>query len=96
MHKIKVLLSIDGLKESHDRFRIDKSGKGTFEQAIQGMQLLKKSQPWIGTKMTVSPQNVPNLYDDVLGLYKLGVNDFVIGHATGMEWSLIDREKFSR
>ena len=93
-HKIKVLLSIDGLKESHDRFRIDKSGRGTFEKAIKKMQLLKESQPWIGSKMTVSPQNVPNLYDDVLGLYKLGVNDFIIGHATCVEWPLIDREKF--
>ena len=94
-HKIKVLLSIDGLKESHDRFRIDKSGNGTFERVIQGMKLLKKSQTWIGTKMTVSQENIANLYDDVLGLYELGVNDFLIGHATDMEWSLIDREKFN-
>ncbi len=93
-HKIKVLLSIDGLKESHNRFRVDKSGNGTFERVIKGMKLLKNSQPWIGTKMTVSPENVPNLFDDVLGLYKLGVNDFIIGHVTETEWSLADRQKF--
>ena len=93
-HNIKVLLSIDGLKESHDRFRVDKFGNGTFERVIKGMKLLKNSQPWIGTKMTVSPENVPNLYDDVLGLYKLGVNDFLIGHVTEKEWSLVDRQEF--
>ncbi len=92
LHRIKVLLSIDGLRESHDRYRVDRSGRGTFERAIRGMRLLKAVQPWIGAKMTVSPENVPDLYEDVVGLYELGVNDFVIGHATGIDWTVIDRE----
>lgn len=85
-HKIKVLLSIDGLESTHNRFRIDKFGKGTFEQVMKGFKILKRKQPWIGVKMTVMPPNVPNLFDDVLGLYDMGVNQFIIGYATGIKW----------
>ncbi|HWQ20881.1 MAG TPA: radical SAM protein [Methanotrichaceae archaeon] len=86
-HKISVLLSIDGCESTHNRFRIDRQGRGTFDKVIKGLRVLKRVQPWIGVKMTVMPENVPRLYEDVLGLYDLGVNQFIIGHATGVEWS---------
>lgn len=85
-HNIKVLLSIDGLRKTHDKYRKDKRGLGTFEQAMQGLGSLKRTQKWIGVKMTVMPDNATNLFDDVLGLYDLGVNQFIIGYATGIEW----------
>lgn len=87
LHKIKVLLSIDGLSTSHDRYRIDKRGSGTFERVMTGMGNLKKVQPWIGAKLTVMPANVPRLLEDVVGLHKMGVNQFVIGHATDVKWT---------
>jgi uncharacterized protein len=36
--------------------------------------------------MTVMPDNAGRLFEDVTGLYALGVNQFVIGHATGVDW----------
>ncbi len=86
-HKIMVLLSVDGLKDTHDKYRVDKRGRGTFEQVIRGLQVLKRTQRWIGVKMTVMPDNAASLLRDVLGLYELGVNQFVIGYATGISWS---------
>jgi uncharacterized protein len=86
-HEIMVLLSLDGLQPSHDRFRIDKRGRGTFARVLQALTLLKTTQPWIGVKMTVMPQNVARLFEDALGLYQLGVNEFIIGYATGVPWS---------
>ena len=86
-HQIMVLLSIDGLQSSHDRFRLDRRGRGTFDRVVQALKLLKTTQPWIGVKMTVMPRNVGLLFEDVVGLYELGVNQFLIGHATGVPWS---------
>lgn len=37
--------------------------------------------------MTVMPQNVERLFSDVRALYGFGVNQFLIGHATGVPWS---------
>ncbi len=86
-HRIKVLLSIDGLELSHDSYRTDRHGGGSFGRVIKGLKTLKKVQPWIGTKVTVMPENVHRLLDDVIGLYGLGVNQFIISHATGIVWS---------
>ncbi len=85
-HRIRVVLSIDGLEESHDRYRVDGRGRGTFRQALAGLALLKTQQPWIGVRMTVMPRNARALYEDVRGLYDLGANHFVIGRAAGAEW----------
>jgi uncharacterized protein len=86
-HKVQVLLSVDGLEESHDRYRVDRGGRGTFRRVMERLRILKQVQPWIGVKMTVMPSNVPSLYADVRGLYDMGVNQFIIGHATGVAWA---------
>ena len=93
-HEIKVLLSIDGSKLSHDLCRVDKKGHGTFERSIKRFKILKKFQPWIGARMTVVPSNVLRLYEDVVGLHNLGINQFFICHVTGIEWSKEDVESF--
>jgi uncharacterized protein len=94
-HRIRVLLSIDGLEATHDRFRTDKKGRGTFHRVIAGMKLLKVRQPYIGVKLTVMPENAASLYNDVLGLYDLGANHFIVGHATGVKWSEDDMNVFT-
>lgn len=86
-HRIRILLSVDGLEASHDRYRLDKKGRGTFKRVLEAMSAIKKKQPWIGVKMTVMPQNVDGLFEDVVGLHKLGANQFIIGHASGVEWA---------
>jgi uncharacterized protein len=85
-HEIKVLLSVDGLQATHDRHRRDKRGQGTFSRVMAALDLLKRAQPWIGVKMTVMPDNAATLFDDVVGLYELGANQFLIGYATGVDW----------
>jgi len=41
-HKFLVGLSVDGPRALHDTFRVDKGGKGTFDQVMRGWELLKK------------------------------------------------------
>jgi uncharacterized protein len=94
--KIKILLSIDGLKASNDRYRLDKRGRGTFDRVVKGLALLRQYQDWIGVKMTVMPANAASLLTDVIGLRALGVNQFIIGHATGVEWQPGKMAEFGR
>ena len=35
-------LSIDGPRELHDAYRVNKGGKGTFDQVMRGLRLLQK------------------------------------------------------
>ena len=41
-HKFLVGISIDGPREIHDAYRVDKGGRGTFDQVIRGLDFLKK------------------------------------------------------
>lgn len=86
-HRVMVLLSVDGMRESHDAFRRDKRGRGTFDQVMAGLKVLKRYQQWIGVKMTVMPENAGRLLDDVVGLRECGINQYIIGYATGIEWT---------
>lgn len=95
-HGIKVLLSVDGLEATHDKYRVDKRGQGTFKKVMQGMRMLKRVQPWIGVRMTVMPESAEDLFENVLGLYAMGVNQFVIASATGVKWDDEEIEVFCR
>lgn len=37
-------VSLDGLKEIHDRYRLDAAGKGTYQRVISAIRLLEKHQ----------------------------------------------------
>jgi uncharacterized protein len=87
LHNIAVLLSIDGLESTHNRYRIDKHGRGTFDRVMRGLEILKGAQQRIMVKITVMPENVQNLFENVLGLYEMGVKQFNLSHATGLKWS---------
>ena len=39
---VLVGISLDGPKEIHDRFRVDRDGKGTFQRVMAAIRLLKK------------------------------------------------------
>ena len=41
-NKFMVGISIDGPREIHDRYRRDRSGKGTFDKVLGGLKLLQK------------------------------------------------------
>ena len=40
-HKFLIGLSIDGPREIHDRYRVNKGGHGTYDAVMHGLQLLK-------------------------------------------------------
>jgi hypothetical protein len=92
---VKVLLSLDGTERAHDRYRVDRQGRGTFSRVMDGMRRLKTKQPWIGIEMTIMPDLADTVLDSVRELHRLGVNQFLIGHATGAPWSRRDMQTYA-
>lgn len=43
-HKFLVGISIDGLGDDHDHYRVDHHDKGTYKQVLAGLKLLRKHQ----------------------------------------------------
>jgi uncharacterized protein len=56
-HNYLVGLSIDGPREMHDAYRIDKQGQGSFDAAIRGWQLLRKQDVDTNILCTINAAN---------------------------------------
>lgn len=81
------LLSIDGVKEVHDKYRVKANGQGSFDDIVQRLPMLKRLQGWLGTRMTVNPDTVHRLSESVQVLFEMGINQFLVGVNTDVPWS---------
>jgi len=57
LNKFLVGLSIDGPRELHDQYRVDKQQKPTFDDVMRGLDLLKKHQVEFNTLTVVNRAN---------------------------------------
>jgi uncharacterized protein len=55
--KFLIGLSIDGPRELHDKYRVDKQQKGSFDEVVRGLELLKKHQVEFNTLTVVNRAN---------------------------------------
>ncbi len=56
-HHFLVGLSVDGPRELHDRYRVDKQQKPTFDAVMRGLEFLKKHQTEFNTLTVVNRAN---------------------------------------
>lgn len=56
-HRFLVGLSIDGPRELHDRYRVDKKQQPTFDAVVRGIELLKKHRVEFNTLTVVNRAN---------------------------------------
>jgi uncharacterized protein len=57
-HHFLVGLSVDGPREMHDAYRVDKGGNGTFDQVLHGWQMLRKHSVEFNILCTIHAANV--------------------------------------
>jgi serine-type anaerobic sulfatase-maturating enzyme len=56
-HDVLVGLSVDGPRELHDAYRVDRRARGTFDRVMEGWRLLKKHQVDFNVLCTVNAAN---------------------------------------
>ena len=56
-HRFLVGISIDGPKDIHDRYRVDKGGKPTFDKVIRGLDVLRRHKVDYNVLTTVHAAN---------------------------------------
>jgi uncharacterized protein len=70
---VLVGLSVDGPREMHDAYRVDKEGRGTFDSVMRGWDLLRKHEVEVNILCTVHaanqdhPLDVYRFFRDTLG-----------------------------
>lgn len=94
-------ISIDGDKELHDSCRVDLAGNGTYDRAIAGVkQFREELGGLIGSKMTISPNNVKFVTKAVKSMLDVGYRHINLNcvyeegwrteHAAELYWQLHD------
>lgn len=73
-HNVSIGISLDGLKEQHDKFRKFKNGKPTFDIIINNIKKLQKAGVRCGTLITITDNNVEYLLDIYKFFTKMNVN----------------------
>ncbi len=91
---VKILVSIDGDRAAHDRHRLARDGKSSYDRVAAALPLIKRRQPWLGARMTVHPDTAAALSGNVAHLAGLGFNQFLIGAATGVDWSEAELDRY--
>jgi uncharacterized protein len=87
-HQVEVGISLDGPREIHDHHRKTRSGEGTFDKAIRGMECLKRNGVPFGVVTVISDISV----DRPDELY-----DFYRGHGiTGIGFNIEEIEGANR
>ena len=86
-HGLRLLLSIDGNRESQDAHRRLASGGSTFDLVYPKIALMKKHQPWLGARVTVNPDTAGHMKENVEFLLKAGINQFIIGPNMDVMWT---------
>jgi len=59
-HDFLIGISIDGPREVHDRYRVDKGGRPSFDRVMEGLNLLKKHRVEFNVLTTIHAANAPH------------------------------------
>ena len=79
-HDVKISTSLDGTKVGNDLVRIDKKGKGTFDQIVEKIDLLREiGYPIDGFSITITDKNFHHIDESVIDLaFSLGIKEVSI------------------
>lgn len=62
-------ISVDGIRETHDQFRCDLEGKGTFDRIVLNIELLKQKQVNFNVLTVVNKETVRSI-EEIYSFYK--------------------------
>lgn len=71
-HRFLIGISIDGPRELHDRYRVNKGGKSSFDAVVRGIELLKREQVEFNTLTVVHRANSQRPLDVYRFLKEMG------------------------
>jgi len=83
-----ILCSIDGLEETHDKFRVLPNGKGTWRQVWKNIKLVRKYlNPNPQLRWTFSPETVDGIAKGLLFFLKEGLTNIAIDAVYEVKWT---------
>lgn len=93
---LSIAITIDGTKIKHDLNRIykGKNPKGSYDDVVRNIPLWLSQFPDVGTKVTISSEDIPYISDSVLHLFSLGIHQVNINCVFENVWKEGDDKLF--
>ena len=86
---VSLSISIDGNQQLHDSCRVYANGEGSYEQAISAViDYRKHFQRNIGSKMTLSPDNINFTYEAITNLIELNYQSIFVNCIFEKGWNI--------
>lgn len=87
-HKGKMMISVDGNKEVHDKYRIYPNGKGSWDDVIRKIKLALRFWPDLRLRISLTPELAPTLVEDMRYFYEdIGVNWMAFSPVFELDWT---------
>ncbi len=74
-NSLSIGISIDGTPEKHDLQRVYPDGRGSYNDVSKNIKLWKKQFPFATTKVTIGHNDLPYIFDSIVHLWNLGINE---------------------
>jgi uncharacterized protein len=84
---ILIAMSLDGVREAHDRHRRTPDGSGTFDRLLPKLRLLLAARPYSSVLMAVNPDTVAYLAESAAFLIDEGVRYLIMSLNYAAVWS---------
>lgn len=84
-HGVMVAVSLDGVKEAHDAFRVDAQGKSSYEPSVRAIEQLVSAGVRTFGSVTVGPHNMSRIAETVRLLSGLGIEKFGFNFIKGKQ-----------
>ena len=90
-HKFGILCSLDLSKERHDKYRVYPDGRGSWDDAWRGLQLVRKYvNPTPQVRATFGPGTIVGLADDIKFMIEEGLTNLAVGAVYEADWKEAD------
>lgn len=89
-------ITIDGNKQLHDSCRVFPDGTGSYDIAVHGANDWMNRGYYMGSKITIAPENLPHLYDAILHMVNLGYKDINANVVYEKGWTRDHAKEFYR
>lgn len=72
---VSLNITVDGDKELHDACRVFANGNGSYDLAVAAAMDWVSKGNFMGSKITIAPENLPFLYDAITHMISLGYHE---------------------
>lgn len=83
---LSINISIDGNKQKNDKNRIFQNGRGSYDLIVDNVRLWMEQFPNEGTKMTISHEDVPYVFESLKHLVSLGIKKIDVNPVVENVW----------